>query len=94
MKLQTLNIEYLKNKALILSRSCPVRRARRIIKILERDNYKCIKCGSKDNLTIDHPEGRKFAKYDNHQKYNPSKCVTLCEKCHIKKNEEGINESK
>lgn len=65
----------------------PIKRARKILKILERDNFECIKCTNKNELTIDHINGREFAKWDNHQKYKLSECQTLCINCHNKKNE-------
>ena len=86
-KLLTLNIPYLKEKAKEHGIKSTVVRARRIIKILERDNYKCVKCNSKDNLTIDHINGRKFAKHDNQQKYRVDKCQVLCVDCHLLKNQ-------
>lgn len=63
------------------------RRAINILKILTRDEFKCVRCGNTNNLTIDHINDRKFAKFDNAQKYKLEKCQTLCEKCHIQKNE-------
>lgn len=92
MKLLTLDIDGLIIRAGSRERTkkghvpSSVRRARKVLKILERDNFKCVKCGSDKKLTIDHINGRAFAKYDNHQKYRIDKCETLCEKCHIKKN--------
>lgn len=59
------------------------KKCKNIIKILERDNYSCQKCGCKTNLTIHHPDGRKFARYNNYQKYKPDKCITLCKECHL-----------
>lgn len=45
-------------------------------KIIHRDNYRCLRCGSKNNLTIDHiiPVSRKGDKSNNNLQ-------TLCEKC-------------
>lgn len=63
-----------------------VLRARNILKILRRDNFRCVECGSDYRLTIDHTDGRKFAKHDNAQKYRLNKCRTLCELCHMIKN--------
>lgn len=85
-KLPPLNISYLKEKAKGDKTKSVVIRARNILTILERNNYECIKCRSKDNLTIEHPFGRKFAKHDNHQKYKPDKCTVLCVDCHLAKN--------
>lgn len=63
-----------------------VLRAKNILKILERDNFTCVECHGKENLTIDHTNGRAFAKHDNHLKYKLNKCRTLCMSCHINKN--------
>lgn len=69
-----------------------VHRAKNILKILERDNFTCVECHNKENLTIDHTDGRAFAKHDNHLKYKLNKCRTLCMLCHINKNikDEGM----
>lgn len=50
-------------------------------KVLERDNYKCVKCGSKDNLQVHHIKPKKdypnlIMNFDNVQ--------TLCLLCHSK----------
>jgi len=93
MKLIPLNIKYLKEKAKQKNRQPngtlknSIQRARNILRILERDNYMCIKCGNKEELTIDHINGRKFSKCDNASKYKLDKCQTLCVKCHNYKNE-------
>jgi len=90
--LAVLDIEYLKKLDESDAR-CPcgtiknsVHRARNILKILERDNYQCVRCNSKLNLTIDHTHGRKFAKHNNAQKYKLSECRTICERCHVERN--------
>jgi 5-methylcytosine-specific restriction endonuclease McrA len=62
------------------------RRAKKILAILKRDGMRCVECGSGENLTIEHPGGRKFAKHENHQKYKIDKCITLCSDCHMKRN--------
>lgn len=90
--LDVLNIEKLKEKSKDKTRTprgkikSTISRARRILKILERDNYRCIVCGDIENLTIDHINGRKQFKYDNAQKYKLEECQTLCLHCHIIKN--------
>ena len=93
--LKVLNIEALKEKAKE-PRNKPngnpknaVVRARKIMRILRRDKFQCVKCGCKDKLTIDHIDGRKFARHDNAQKYKLGKCQTLCKKCHMEKNRNG-----
>lgn len=90
--LKTLNIEHLKKKANSQGQSNPIRRARKILKILGKYHYKCVKCGAVENLTIDHINGRDFAKYDNAQKYKLEKCQVLCVKCHLEKNKQKQNE--
>ena len=83
-----LNIKYLKEKTKEHPKNgnSPIHRAKRIIKILERDNFKCVKCGATTKLTIDHIDGRKFAKFNNAQKYKIDMCQTLCITCHKRKN--------
>jgi len=48
--------------------------------IFERDGYKCLECGSKRNLSIDHiiPEIKGGG-------INPGNLQTLCVKCNLKK---------
>lgn len=93
MTLTALDINYLKKKAISKRRNTsgkitnPIRRARRILKILENDNFQCVQCGSKTQLTIDHINGRKFAKHDDAKKYRASACQTLCIKCHYEKHD-------
>ena len=97
----TLDIESLKEKAKGNVRKPngdhkdTTRRARKILEILKRDKFTCVKCGCEINLTIDHIDGRAFAKHDNSQKYKLDKCQTLCGTCHMEKNknERKINAS-
>ncbi len=90
--LKILNIDALKEKAkesIYKPNRNPkntIVRARKIIKILERDDFQCVECGHKKDLTIDHINGRKFAKHDNAQKYKLDECRTLCRVCHMEKN--------
>lgn len=91
--LKVLNIEEIREKVKNRQRNSRTKkfksttaRAIKIFKILNRDNFECTICKSKDNLTIDHIEGRKFAKHNNAQKYCLNKCITLCKECHMKKN--------
>jgi 5-methylcytosine-specific restriction endonuclease McrA len=90
--MQVLNIERLKELAKKHDKTPSgktknsILRARKIIIILSRDGYKCTECPNKENLTIDHTNGRAFAKHDNYQKYDPKRCQTLCVVCHKKKN--------
>jgi len=95
-KLTSINIEQIKIKAsskrktISGNKPSTIIRARRILKILERDSFKCIKCGSEKELTIDHINGRAFAKWNNHKKYKVSECQVLCIPCHEEKNQNGI----
>ena len=45
--------------------------------ILERDGFKCVRCGSRNRLEVDHIEPG-----DNHA---PDNLQTLCRNCHITK---------
>lgn len=53
-------------------------------KILERDGYKCVLCGSTENLKVHHkqyhmtPTGKKYMPWCYDDKY----LITLCAKCH------------
>lgn len=49
--------------------------------IFERDGYKCLKCGSKENLQIDHI----ISVYKN-GKNELENLQTLCKKCNCSKN--------
>jgi 5-methylcytosine-specific restriction endonuclease McrA len=48
--------------------------------VFKRDNYQCLKCGSKENLTLDHiipkSKGGKFTRRN---------LQTLCFKCNLEK---------
>lgn len=87
-----INIEKLKEKA--GSGKCgqsAVDKARRKLKILKRDNFKCVLCGSTEKLTIDHVD-KELVKYNQYMSKGPSSfklnaCRILCIPCHIKKNE-------
>lgn len=48
--------------------------------VYQRDNYKCIKCGSKEKINAHHLYSWKY--YPN-LRYEVSNGITLCEKCHI-----------
>lgn len=52
--------------------------------ILKRDNYSCVKCGSKKRLQVHHKT------YEHHldEKNNLQDLITLCHKCH--KKEHGL----
>ncbi len=48
-------------------------------KVYERDNYQCVKCGSKEKLNAHHILAWKF--YPD-KRYDLDNGITLCEKCH------------
>ncbi len=58
-------------------------------RIYKRDNYKCVYCGSKNNLTLDHvlPKSRGG-------KNEWANLVTSCSKCNIKKSNKTPDEAK
>ena len=85
---ECLNIENLKKRAACHGKANNIRRARRILRILRRDNFKCTKCSTTEKLTIHHLNGRAFAKSDNAQKYRIKECITLCVDCHTKEHED------
>ena len=53
-------------------------------KIIKRDNYKCVICGSEEDLVVHHKQyhvnerGEKFLPWQYDDKY----LVTLCKSCH------------
>lgn len=53
-------------------------------RILARDNYECVICGNKEDLTVHHKQyhvsedGLKYVPWDYDDKY----LITLCKKCH------------
>lgn len=56
---------------------------RRRDEILKRDNFKCVLCGSKENLEIHHKDGNGSTKKTKAEKNNKlSNLQTLCTKCH------------
>jgi len=58
---------------------------------MSRDNQKCVKCGSKDNLLVHHIDGSR--KLGNNSMNNElSNLITLCYKCHAI--EHGITKEK
>lgn len=85
-KILTIDVSYLKRKANSEPVTSPVKRARRKLRILERDGFKCVNCGSTHNLTIDHYKRPSIKNHHDSHWYKPSCCKTLCEECHIEKN--------
>lgn len=60
------------------------RRAKKMLIILERDNFKCTKCNKPYNLTIDreYKEGIEYPSSNKPRHYDPKHCKTLCLDCH------------
>lgn len=58
------------------------KKARKKLRILERDGFKCTNCGRKDHLTIAHKTPIRVKNRSSvHFKLN--ECITLCVRCHI-----------
>lgn len=57
--------------------------------ILERDNHKCVLCGSTENLQVHHT---KYFKNRYAWEYANSTLVTLCRECHQKVHSDKNNE--
>ena len=57
--------------------------------ILERDNHKCVLCGSTENLQVHH---MKYFKNRYAWEYANSTLVTLCRECHQKVHSDKNNE--
>lgn len=53
-------------------------------KCLERDNYTCSYCCSKDDLIVHHIIPWRVCKDDDDLRYDINNGITLCRKCHIK----------
>jgi DNA-directed RNA polymerase subunit RPC12/RpoP len=63
-------------------------RAKAKLRILAKDSYKCVSCGSPDNLTIDHmryPKDRRMTR-QLAKDFPVDECQTLCAFCHKEKN--------
>ena len=85
-----LNVERLKKISTQDFKNPSRQRARNILKILERYEFKCVRCLSKKYLTIDHLE--KDFNNRNRSAYSKNrKCQVLCVTCHLKKNKENGN---
>lgn len=54
-------------------------------KALERDNYKCVVCGSKTLLQVHHKDEMGRNKPKEEQNNDLDNLITLCASCHIKK---------
>lgn len=60
--------------------------------ILNRDNYKCQRCGKNENLQVHH---KYYSKYPNNVKVQPwnypnDALITLCDECHKKVHKKKI----
>lgn len=55
------------------------------ILVYKKDDYKCVKCGSKNNLNAHH---KKSWKHHPELRYDVNNGITLCAKCHIKLHQE------
>ena len=85
------DIERLKKirDGVIVVSSGNTKRAKDKLAIFERDDYTCVECKSKEQLTIDHIGLVPRERTPNGWKKNDwslNKCRTLCAKCHIQKN--------
>ena len=60
------------------SRKVPERR-KFLAAVLERDDYKCVLCGTHNKLKVHHLNGYNW---DKENRVNPENGVTLCENCH------------
>lgn len=80
-----LDIKNIKKQMLSKSRSIRIRALKKY-KVLERDNFQCISCGSKEDLTIDHYKKNNQYNHHNASAYKEHLCKTLCLDCHNKKN--------
>ena len=58
------------------------------LKVLERDEYQCRQCGSKDALDVHHIRARRDGGSDD-----PDNLMTLCRTCHMKTNSFGQRKS-
>jgi len=55
--------------------------------ILQRDNYTCTRCGSKNNLQVHHLTYKRL----KHEK--PEDLITLCKQCHYKEHKKHPNKN-
>ena len=80
MHLTAINVDNLKRVA--VKHNASGKRARRKLKVLNRDNFKCVTCGIDRNLTIAHivPIRKKNRGANS---YKIDNCKTQCSPCHI-----------
>lgn len=82
-----LDIEKLRICAAKAPKNSSAYRARNKLLVLERCGFKCVLCGSNDELTIDHIVKNSSFKQKNARAYSPGLCRVLCVSCHMYKNE-------
>lgn len=63
-------------------------RARRKLRVLERDGFRCKRCGSTKNLTIDHVGWTPGFNKSGPSSIVPELCQTLCVWCHHERNKQ------
>jgi len=90
-KMLSLDVEKVKERALRpWSRINPNTKlkAKRVLAVLEQDNFQCVRCGCTKNLTIDHitPKRHLDGKKYSYLNITLDNCQTLCVDCHMKKN--------
>ena len=69
----------------------PIQKARYILRLLEKSNFRCILCGTTKKLTIHHlvpPLKTKGGKNRKMTAKNYEKCIVACEQCHNEIEEE------
>lgn len=78
----TLDINKLKEAAKKSTESG--KKARHKLAVLEKFNFRCALCGSRDrdDLSIHHVKKNKYFKYKNSKSYDPKICISLCTRCH------------
>lgn len=81
MFLTPINVENLKRSAIKCTSAG--KRARKKLEIISRDNFKCVTCGTTENLTVAHiipiRRGNRGASC-----FTLNNCKTQCSSCHIK----------
>ncbi len=50
--------------------------------VLERDGYRCVDCGARGRLEVDHIQPVRSAP---HLAFDPANCAARCARCHTKK---------
>jgi 5-methylcytosine-specific restriction endonuclease McrA len=86
--LKVLDIDYLKWKSEQPKNAC-VLRARRKLRILKRDHFKCTECGTDKLLTIHHHKFVKQYYAKGWTSYKLDACKTVCVNCHKHINKNG-----